>query len=66
MRHAIRTYIRGGVFCYKQCRLVRNPVRDAQKAVDLLRQGKVIWLLQDAKLVNTVQRAIEGRAASWQ
>ncbi len=63
MRHAIRTYIRDGVFCYKQCRLIRNPVRDAQQAIDLLLRGKVIWLLQDAKLVNTVQRAIEGRVA---
>lgn len=60
-RHAIRMYIRDGVFCYKQCRIVRNPVSDAQTAIDLLRRGRVIWLLQDAKLVNTVQRAMEGR-----
>jgi len=60
-RHAIRTYVRDGAFHYKQCRIVRNPVRDAQQAIDLLRKGKVIWLLQDAQLFRTVQRTIEGR-----
>jgi len=61
-RHAVRVRIRDGAFHYKQCRIVRNPIRDAQQAIDLLQQGRVIWLLQDAQLFNTVQRAIEGRA----
>lgn len=61
-RHAVRVQIRDGSFHYKQCRIVRNPISDAQQAIALLRKGKVIWLLQDARLFNTVQREIEGRA----
>ncbi|MGP1666838.1 MAG: hypothetical protein ACTS5I_13185 [Rhodanobacter sp.] len=62
-RHAIRMKLVDGELHYKQCKPCRFFVRNADEAISLLRQGQTIWLMQNAKLVNTVQRAIEGRAA---
>lgn len=62
-RHAIRMKLVDGELHYKQCKLCRFFVRCPDEAISLLNQGQTIWLMQNARLVNTVQRAIEGRAA---
>lgn len=60
-RYAIRMWAEGGVLNYKQCRLCEHFIADAITALRLLRAGQVVWVRQDAKLVSSIQRSIEGR-----
>lgn len=57
-RFAIRMMLDNGELIYRQCRLRQHFVADAITALHLLRLGQIIWVKQDAKLINSIQRSL--------
>lgn len=57
-RYAIRCRLHEGELEYKQCKLCDHFVADAITALRLLRDGKVVWIKQDAQLITTIQRSL--------
>lgn len=58
-RYALRMWVSDGQLHYDQLRLRIDVVDDAPTAIASLRDGQIIWLLQNGPLVTTVQHAFE-------
>lgn len=57
-RYAIRCRLCMGELHYKECKLCEYFITDAITALRLLRDGQVIWIKQDAKLITSIQRSL--------
>jgi hypothetical protein len=57
-RYALRMRYCDGELSYRQLRLRQDYVADADEALALLRQGRVVWVIQNAGLVTQIQRTL--------
>lgn len=61
-RYAIRMFLLGDVLHYDACRPREDYVDCPVVAVERLRAGECIWIVQRGELVTTVQRALAVQA----
>lgn len=57
-RLSLRMVIRNGELYYRQLHWRSDFVTDAETAIERLRAGKVVWVVQVGPLITTIQRAI--------